>query len=251
MSEAGGPGHVAHPPSAAPAETESGPRDHDGPADGSTPKGPSRWGKLEVTLVATAFALVALLAAGLVGAGIAKQWASPGDHSPEAGFARDMQTHHAQAVEMSLIIRDKTSDPTLRAISYDIITTQQQQAGQMYGWLTQWGLNQTSPDGAMAWMDTTTSMSDMEGSATPEDAALQADGLMPGMASETEMDLLEAATGQEAERMFLTLMIKHHQGGIQMADAILEQTDRGEVVALASAIRSAQSSEIKQLTSLL
>ncbi|GAA4400221.1 hypothetical protein GCM10023153_27500 [Ornithinibacter aureus] len=251
MSEVGVRGHVAHASSGAPVETEAEPDGHDGPAGESTPKGPGHWGKLEVTLVATALALVALLAAGLVGAGVAKQWASPGDHSPEAGFARDMQTHHAQAVEMSLIIRDKTSDPTLRAVSYDIITAQQQQAGQMYGWLTQWGLNQTSPDGAMSWMDTTTSMSDMEGSATPEDAALQADGLMPGMASETEMDLLEAATGQEAERMFLTLMIKHHQGGIQMADAILEQTDRGEVVALASAIRSAQSTEIKQLTSLL
>ena len=252
MNEAGGRGHVEQASSDAPAETEAEPGGLDGPADGSTPKGPGHWGKLEVTLVVTALALVALLAAGLVGAGVARQWAGPGDHSPEAGFARDMQTHHAQAVEMALIIRDKTSDPTLRAVSYDIITTQQQQAGQMYGWLTQWGLNQTSPDGAMAWMDTSTSMSGMETAATQQDAAgPQAAGRMPGMASETEMDQLEAATGEEAERLFLTLMIKYHQGGIQMADAILEQTDRDEVVALASAIRSAQSAEIKQLTSLL
>ena len=65
MNEAGGPGHVEQASSNA-AETEAEPGGLDGPADGSTPKGPGHWGKLEVTLVATALALVALLAAGLI-----------------------------------------------------------------------------------------------------------------------------------------------------------------------------------------
>jgi uncharacterized protein (DUF305 family) len=190
----------------------------------------------------------------MIGYGAARTWAHPRDGSAEAGFARDMQAHHAQAVEMALVIRDKTTDPTLRAISYDILTTQQQQAGQMYGWLTQWGLPQTGSDPAMTWMGTPGSqpMTDMmhdASSAAPTDGP--SPGRMPGMASAEEMAQFRAATGIAAERLFLTLMIKHHKGGVEMADAILSRSDRPEVVALASAIQKAQTVESEQLTTLL
>ena len=62
------------------------------------------------------------------------------DSGPDAGFARDMQAHHAQAVEMALLVRDKTANPEIRAVAYDIATTQQQQNGQMFAWLQDWGL---------------------------------------------------------------------------------------------------------------
>ncbi|KGN40986.1 DUF305 domain-containing protein [Knoellia aerolata] len=205
-------------------------------------------------MVLTAFALIALLASGMIGWGASRTWAHPGDRSAEAGFARDMQAHHAQAVEMALIIRDKTSDPTLRAISYDIITTQQQQAGQMYGWLTQWGLPQTGSHPAMTWMGTSGSqpMTDMMHGATPSaPTEAPSPGRMPGMASGEELAQFRAATGIAAERLFLTLMIKHHKGGVEMADAILSLSDRSEVVALASAIQKAQTVESEQLTTLL
>ena len=68
------------------------------------------------------------------------------DFGADAGFARDMQTHHAQAVEMAFLVRDRTDDAEVRTVAYDIITSQQQQAGQMYGWLVQWGLDQTGRD---------------------------------------------------------------------------------------------------------
>ena len=64
-----------------------------------------------------------------------------------------MQTHHAQAVEMAFLVRDRTDDEDLRTVAYDIITSQQQQAGQMYGWLVQWGLPQTGSRPPMAWVD--------------------------------------------------------------------------------------------------
>ncbi|HET9021623.1 MAG TPA: DUF305 domain-containing protein, partial [Ornithinibacter sp.] len=64
---------------------------------------------------------------------------APAEFGADAGFARDMQTHHAQAVEMAFLIRDRSGDEELRTVAYDIITSQQQQAGQMYGWLVQWG----------------------------------------------------------------------------------------------------------------
>jgi len=72
---------------------------------------------------------LAVLAAGLVvvalvvGAGllIGSRVGTPRDESAEAGFARDMATHHAQAVEMSFVARDKSSDHELRTLASDII----------------------------------------------------------------------------------------------------------------------------------
>lgn len=78
---------------------------------------------------------------------------SVADTGADVGFSRDMQTHHRQAVEMALIIRDRTDDAAVRTLAYDIATSQQQQAGQMYGWLVQWGLPQTAPRRLMAWAD--------------------------------------------------------------------------------------------------
>ena len=77
---------------------------------------------------------------------------APSDFGADAGFARDMQTHHAQAVEMAFLVRDRTDDEEVRTVAYDIITSQQQQAGQMYGWLVQWGLDQTGSRPPMAWV---------------------------------------------------------------------------------------------------
>jgi uncharacterized protein (DUF305 family) len=151
-----------------------------------------------------------------------------------------MQTHHAQAVEMAFLVRDRTDDPELRTVAYDIITSQQQQAGQMYGWLVQWGLPQTGSRPPMAWVG-------------GEHGAAHAapDGTMPGMATPAQLAQLEAATGVEAERIFLRLMIAHHTGGVAMADAAVAQARTPEVRRLAGAIATAQTSEIALLKQML
>ena len=185
-------------------------------------------------------AVLALFTAGLLGYGLADNTASPSDSSPEAGFARDMQTHHAQAVEMAFLVRDRTDDEELRTVAYDIITSQQQQAGQMFGWLVQWGLPQTGSRPPMAWVG-------------GEHAAAHstADGTMPGMATKAQLDELRRTTGVEAERIFLRLMIAHHQGGVAMADAAVADARTPEVRTLAGAIAAAQTSEIALLQRML
>lgn len=216
-----------------------------------------RGARLEVVLIAVVLAMAALFTAGLLGYGLAGRNAHPGETSPEAGFARDMQTHHGQAVQMALTIRDKTTDPTLRTVAYDIITSQQQQSGQMFGWLTLWDLPQTGSEPAMAWMSsaghemngmgpTGTSATSGTNSTSPTGSAS-----MPGMASPADLKRLDAASGVTAERLFLQLMIAHHRGGVQMSQAVLERTNRPEVVALAQAIKSAQAAEIEQMEALL
>ncbi len=89
----------------------------------------------------------------------------PGEGSAEAGFARDMMVHHAQAVEMAEIVRDKTQNEEIWTLASDIALTQQAQIGIMQGWLGVWGLPTTGEEPAMAWM------------------GHPMEGLMPGMAT--------------------------------------------------------------------
>jgi uncharacterized protein (DUF305 family) len=83
-----------------------------------------------------------------------------------------MMVHHAQAVEMAEIVRDRTEDPQIRILASDIALTQQAQIGQMQGWLEVWGLPLTGTQKPMAWMGS------------------PMDGPMPGMATPEEIDRL-------------------------------------------------------------
>lgn len=188
-------------------------------------------------------AVVASLLAGLVlGWALFGRSGFPLDGSAEAGFARDMQTHHGQAVEMSLLIVERTKDPALQTLAEDILTSQQGQAGRMSGWLEVWGLSPTGSEPAMAWMG-----SEHHGATSASGEKVP----MPGMASAADLARLKASTGVEAEKLYLTLMVAHHKGGIEMADAVLARSDRTEVVTLAGAMKSAQTSEIKVMQDML
>jgi uncharacterized protein (DUF305 family) len=157
----------------------------------------------------------------------------PGDDSAEAGFARDMMVHHAQAVEMAEIVRDKTESEDIGTLAPDIALTQQAQIGQMQGWLQVWGLSPTGSEPAMSWMGEPT------------------DGLMPGMATPEDIQQLRDASPEEADVLFLQLMIPHHQAALQMTEAILNRTDRTEVESLVKAISASQQSEIQNMEQML
>jgi uncharacterized protein (DUF305 family) len=166
----------------------------------------------------------------------------PGTDSPEAGFARDMATHHAQAVEMSFVVRDKSSDEALRTLAYDIIVTQSTQRGVFMGWLQAWGLPQSAPPPRMAWMPGHEHVTGAPGAGMP---------LMHGMASEEELRRLRAAQGTDAEILFLQLMIRHHEGGVIMANAVAGLTDSEAVLGSAASIRSTQNAEISAMKEML
>lgn len=188
-------------------------------------------------------AVVASLLAGLVlGWALFGRDGFPLDGSAEAGFSRDMQTHHGQAVEMSLLVIDRSTDPQIRILAKDIATSQQGQAGQMFAWLQLWGLSPTGSQPPMAWMG-----SDHHGATSASGESVP----MPGMASTADLARLKAASGVEAEKIYLTLMITHHKGGVEMADAVLARSDRFEVVTLARAMKSAQTSEITVMQNML
>ena len=76
-------------------------------------------------------------------------------------------------------------------------------------------------------------------------------GLMPGMATPGDINRLRSLKGTQADGLFLSLMIPHHRGGVAMAQAVLERSQRPEVRALAQAMMKAQESEIALMQALL
>ncbi|WP_457518937.1 DUF305 domain-containing protein [Streptomyces sp. TE33382] len=200
--------------------------------------------------MAVAGAAVLLLALGLVALMVVRpSAAAPSDQRPasasapagssvDAGFARDMSIHHQQAVEMSFIVRDRTDDEDVRRLAYDIINTQANQRGMMLGWLELWGLPKSAAGPPMAWMGHTI---------TPK-----GDGsLMPGMATDAELDELRAAGGRDAEVLFLRLMTVHHRAGADMAQAAAGSADTDAIRNLAAGMVRGQQSEIGLMADML
>ena len=146
---------------------------------------------------------LAIILAGVLSLALLLAPQPPGEDSPEAGFARDMAIHHAQAVRMAETVRDRTEDPAIRVLATDVVLTQQAEIGQMQGWLEVWGLSSGGSE-PMAWMG------DPQGT-----------GPMPGMATPQDLARLQGASPEEADEQFLRLMIPHHQAAVAMAEAVL------------------------------
>jgi uncharacterized protein (DUF305 family) len=215
-------------------------------SDEPSPTAPSRrWWVVALVLLAVAALAFAIGRFSTFGA--QSQGTAPATTSPEAGFARDMQVHHAQAIEMAMEIYRKTDDPELRVLAYDIATGQAAQRGEMYDWLVKWGLSQ-SGEPMMSWMSGSDAGHAHDGGDEPmtDEEAQEA----MGMASADEIAALEAATGQEADCLFLELMIRHHEGAIPMAEALLELGSDPRALQVAQAIKDGQTAEIDAMESM-
>lgn len=205
--------------------------------------------RARLLVVGTLLVLVALIVGVVVGRMTATAAAPlPSESSAEAGFARDMQVHHGQAVEMALLVRDRTDDPEIRLLALDIATAQTQQQGQMFAWLALWGLPQTSSEPEMEWL----SRPVIDGSAGHEGHGEHTPGApMPGVATFEQMQALQQSEGVEAERLFLELMIAHHQGGVEMAEAVIARSSHPQVTGLARGMVQLQSKELDYMSELL
>ncbi len=200
-----------------------------------------------VLLVAVALAALAF-SIGRFSAFGATATALPGTDSPEAGFARDMQVHHGQAIEMAMDIYRTTQSDDIRVLAYDIATTQSGQKGEFYDWLVKWNLPQSGGP-LMSWMAGADTGHEHGGStdAAPSQAELMA---QMGMATDAELAAMRAATGTAADCDFLALMIRHHQGAIPMAEALVQLGSEPRARQVAQGVISTQSAEIDLMTSL-
>ena len=216
------------------------------PTSGDFHRESATWSQVKRPLLRTLAALVGLVLAFLAGAWTTRT-VTPTSDSVDAGFARDMSAHHAQAIEMSMQIRNKTDATDIQTLAYDVVTTQENQRGQMRGWLETWGLPQAIEGKSMDWMKRT----GHQHTGLAKGQMLLPDGRMPGMASKEQMQRLAKATGKDAEVLYLQLMIVHHRAGVEMAKAAQGNASVAEVSSLAASMVAGQESEIDLMTSML
>ena len=144
-------------------------------------------------------------------------------------FAAEMAVHHSQAVEMADLILEKDPSEPVRALAERIKAAQQPEIDQMHGMLESFGEDVRAA-----------------GHGGHGDS-----GGMAGMMTDEQMQQLEDATGVEAERTFLQLMIEHHRGAIEMSEMQIAEGEHGPAVELAEKVRDDQTAEIAEIEQLL
>lgn len=176
--------------------------------------------------------------------------AAPDAESVDVGFAQDMRVHHLQAVTMAGIERDRTANQELRGIAFDIESTQLSQASEMSGWLTVWEQPSLPPAGAghMGWMSEGGTHAHSNGDGGKTTGSVQR---MPGMATTEEINKLRKSSGEELDVLFLQLMLRHHQGGLEMAQYAEQHAAKGYVRNLAAKIVQSQEAESKLMKDML
>jgi uncharacterized protein (DUF305 family) len=191
------------------------------------------WWQRPINIVVVLVA--AALIAGMIGWLIGDTDNDVASSDVDVGFLQDMSEHHRQAVDMSFTyLRRPDTDPRLRTVAESIIYSQSVEIGVMLQVLNEMDAPAVSEDGtAMAWMGHAVDPSEM-----------------PGMASEAQVDELAAATGSDADGLFVELMTAHHQGGIDMANQAAADAENDAVRNFASSTAVNQQSEIVELETL-
>ncbi|MDV7243913.1 MULTISPECIES: DUF305 domain-containing protein [Rhodococcus] len=144
-------------------------------------------------------------------------------------FLRGMYPHHAQAVQMAEMVDGRTDNAELLALAQRIEAAQAPEMDQITGLLAQAG--DTAP--------TSTGHEGMD------------HGPGDGMMSEDDMSTLMGMSGPEFDRMWLTMMIEHHEGAVEMADTELAEGENPDAKQLATGIVSAQQREIAEMQAML
>lgn len=161
------------------------------------------------------------------------------DYVPaDAEFMRDMIVHHGQALEMSALVPERTDSEDMRLMARRIEETQQYEIGLMRDWLEERGLSAPDPGEMLG----------------PHGGHGADHSGMAGMASPEQMRALAAAEGEAFDRMFLELMIRHHEGALIMVDELLAHEGAGqepELFVLLSHVDADQRAEIARMRRLL
>jgi uncharacterized protein (DUF305 family) len=159
----------------------------------------------------------------------------------DAMFVRMMIPHHEQAVEMADLAQMKATDPDVKQLAAKISTEQKAEIATMKGWLAAWGQPTTMPNclGMHCMPSDMMPNGTMPGGMMPSGMPT-----MSGMMSSADMAKLKAATGAEFDKLFLQMMITHHEGAIMMAQAELAHGTNPNAKALAASIVKTQQAEI-------
>lgn len=146
-----------------------------------------------------------------------------GHNADDVTFARQMVPHHEQAVEMSRLVAGSDAGPAVTKLATQIEKAQGPEISTMNGWLNEWGAASTQTEHAAGG----------------------------GMMSHEQMTELEQVSGAEFDRLWLTLMVEHHEGAVTMAEGEMRDGKNSEAIDLARKIASGQTAEIDHMKEML
>ena len=152
----------------------------------------------------------------------------------DVAFLQGMYPHHAQAVEMTDMVPDRTTNPDVLALADQIEAAQQPEMDQMAALLDSWG--EPAPSATMDDMDGMDGMDHAE---------------MDGMMTDDQMAELAGLSGPDFDLMWMTMMIEHHEGAVTMSQDVLADGLNPEVRTMADEIIDAQQVEIAEMQSLI
>lgn len=197
----------------------------------------ARLTRLATALVAGALALTACgddadAGQASTGSSDTSATAEPSDEADfseaDVTFAAEMIPHHRSAIEMAQLAEGRAADPRVLDLAARIEAAQGPEIDILSDWLEQWGAD--------------------------EEAGMDHGGMdhgSGGMMSEQDMQALTNATGAEFDRLFLTQMLAHHTGAVEMAQTEAAEGRNSGALAMAESIRDSQSAEIAEMEQLL
>lgn len=159
----------------------------------------------------------------------------------DVGFMQGMIHHHAQAVEMVALMKDRTENKELLRLGSRISHTQAEEINFMKRWLESRGEKTSMPMPEMKNMDMS-------------DHSHHKPMLMPGMLTPEQMKALANAKGAEFDKLFLNGMIQHHKGALVMVDELFKKAGAGQEAVLfsfATDVDSSQRAEIRIMQTML
>ncbi|MGW7209684.1 DUF305 domain-containing protein [Streptomyces sp. NPDC054837] len=153
-------------------------------------------------------------------------------NAQDVSFAQGMIPHHRQALEMAQLAADRASSAEVKSLAARIEKAQDPEIKTMSGWLKSWGEEVPEAGASMPGMD--------HGSSG-----------MPGMMGDGDMEELGKASGKGFDTMFLTMMVEHHEGAIDMAGTEKTKGRYAAATAMADDIITGQTAEISEMNKLL
>lgn len=174
---------------------------------------------------------------------------SPGPVS--IGFAQDMSVHHEQALLLSRMA-EAQGTPAIQVWARGMANGQLKEIGYMQGWLMLWDAPATSGAMLMTWMADAYQRSGQRNDHYERFISLCGSlGAMPGQVSSQEFEHLSKLQGAAFDRVFLQLMVRHHESALTMAQFAHEHAEHEVVRQLAALIVAEQRQEWMTMTSAL
>jgi uncharacterized protein (DUF305 family) len=164
-----------------------------------------------------------------------------GVNDADVDFAKGMIPHHEQAVQMSELVPDRSSDPAVIELAAAISKAQEPEIETMQGFLTEW--TGSAATGGQERSD--------PGSGSGHEGHDMGAMGMQGMVDGATMERLETLKGAEFDTLWLQSMIGHHEGAIAMANTEIANGADADAKDLAAEIVKTQQAEIDQMKQML